>query len=90
MTSSFRFQHMAIADNRKRLMPLPEDRMPGRCQTLGYQEAVLLVNPNHPELKGEVDDKYQYSCENKDNKVHGWISFNPAVGFCRHINYGGR
>lgn len=29
----------------------------------------------------QVDDKYQYSCENKDNQVHGWISFNPPVGF---------
>ncbi|WCJ35664.1 Rhamnogalacturonate lyase family protein [Euphorbia peplus] len=76
-----KFQYMAVPHDRRRLMPLPEDRMPGRCQTLGYQEAVLLVNPKHPELKGEVDDKYQYSCENKDNKVHGWISFNPAVGF---------
>jgi len=28
-----------------------------------------------------VDDKYQYSCENKDNQVHGWICFKPPVGF---------
>ncbi|KAJ8762529.1 hypothetical protein K2173_007968 [Erythroxylum novogranatense] len=76
-----KFQYMAVADNRQRFMPLPEDRMPGRCQTLGYPEAVLLVNPKNPQLKGEVDDKYQYSCENEDNKVHGWICFQPPVGF---------
>jgi len=33
----------------------------------------------------QVDDKYQYSCENKDNKVHGWINLdsktNKSVGF---------
>ncbi|PHU20511.1 hypothetical protein BC332_11662 [Capsicum chinense] len=29
----------------------------------------------------DVDDKYQYSCDNKDNKVHGWISMDPPVGF---------
>lgn len=29
----------------------------------------------------QVDDKYQYSSENKDNKVHGWICFDPPVGF---------
>ncbi|KAL0352439.1 UNVERIFIED_CONTAM: hypothetical protein Scaly_1632600 [Sesamum calycinum] len=29
----------------------------------------------------KVDDKYQYSCENKDNKVHGFICFEPPVGF---------
>lgn len=29
----------------------------------------------------QVDDKYQYSCENKDSHVHGWISSNPRVGF---------
>ncbi|KAL2940329.1 Rhamnogalacturonate lyase, partial [Bienertia sinuspersici] len=28
-----------------------------------------------------VDDKYQYSCEDKDNKLHGWISFDPQIGF---------
>lgn len=28
-----------------------------------------------------MDDKYQYSIENKDNKVHGWICMDPAVGF---------
>lgn len=29
----------------------------------------------------QVDDKYQYSCDNKDLKVHGWISMDPPVGF---------
>ena len=33
----------------------------------------------------QVDDKYQYSCENKVNTVHGWISVDaadaPPVGF---------
>lgn len=29
----------------------------------------------------QVDDKYQYSTENKDNKVTGWISEDPPVGF---------
>lgn len=45
---------MAIADNRQRFMPLPDDRMPGRCEKLAYAEAVLLTNPIEPELKGEV------------------------------------
>ncbi|KAG5048645.1 hypothetical protein JHK85_009748 [Glycine max] len=43
-----KFQYMAMADNRQRVMPFPEDRLPGRCQTLGYPEAVLLVNPKDP------------------------------------------
>lgn len=29
----------------------------------------------------QVDDKYQYSMDNKDGGVHGWISTNPIVGF---------
>ena len=29
----------------------------------------------------KVDDKYQYAMESKDNKVQGWISQDPAVGF---------
>ncbi|XP_073294232.1 uncharacterized protein [Primulina huaijiensis] len=76
-----RFHYMALADNRQRDMPLPDDRLPGRGQPLSYPEAVLLVNPVDPKLKGEVDDKYQYSCDNKDLKVHGWISVDPPVGF---------
>ncbi|ONK64251.1 uncharacterized protein A4U43_C07F23690 [Asparagus officinalis] len=76
-----KFQYMALADDRQRIMPMPDDRLPGRGKQLAYPEAVLLVNPINPELKGEVDDKYQYSIENKDNKVHGWISFDPPIGF---------
>ncbi|KAL5847069.1 hypothetical protein ACOSQ3_010593 [Xanthoceras sorbifolium] len=76
-----RFRYMAMADNRQRHMPLPEDRSTGRGQPLAYPEAVLLVNPTDSVCKGEVDDKYQYSCENKDLKVHGWICYGPPVGF---------
>lgn len=45
---------MAISDNRQRYMPLPDDRMSGRCQTLAYPEAVLLLNPKMKELTREV------------------------------------
>ncbi|XP_057794196.1 probable rhamnogalacturonate lyase B isoform X2 [Salvia miltiorrhiza] len=76
-----KFHYMAVADNRQRYMPLPDDRLPGRGQELAYPEAVLLVDPVEPEFKGEVDDKYQYTLENKDNKVHGWICFDPPIGF---------
>lgn len=75
------FHYMAISDSRQRYMPLPDDRLPERGQQLAYPEAVLLVDPIEPEFKGEVDDKYQYSCESKDNQVHGWICFDPPVGF---------
>ncbi|ERN18045.1 hypothetical protein AMTR_s00046p00196000, partial [Amborella trichopoda] len=75
------FQYMAIADNRQRIMPMPDDRLPPRGQPLAYLEAVLLVNPINPDLKGEVDDKYQYSCDNKDIGPHGWICTDPLVGF---------
>ncbi|KAI3806674.1 hypothetical protein L1987_22587 [Smallanthus sonchifolius] len=76
-----KFHYMAMSDDRQRYMPLPDDRSPDRGKPLAYPEAVLLVNPVEPELKGEVDDKYQYSCETKDLKVHGWISTDPPVGF---------
>ncbi|XP_061359356.1 probable rhamnogalacturonate lyase B [Gastrolobium bilobum] len=80
-----KFHYMAIADNRQRFMPLPEDRLPRRGKELVPPEAVLLVNPVEPEFKGEVDDKYQYSSDNKDLKVHGWISSesetDPSMGF---------
>ncbi|XP_073142946.1 uncharacterized protein [Henckelia pumila] len=76
-----KFHYMAMADNRQRPMPSSEDRLPGRGEQLAYPEAVVLVDPVEPKFKGEVDDKYQYSCEDEDLKVHGWICFNPAVGF---------
>ncbi|XP_065881231.1 rhamnogalacturonate lyase B-like isoform X2 [Euphorbia lathyris] len=76
-----KFHYMAVANNRQRYMPLPDDRLAPRGQALAYPEAVLLVNPVEPDLKGEVDDKYQYSCENIDNKVHGWICMDPPLGF---------
>ncbi|XP_057418464.1 uncharacterized protein LOC130712662 [Lotus japonicus] len=78
-----RFHYMAIADDRQRVMPTAEDRATG--QRLDYDEAVLITHPSNPELKGEVDDKYQYSCESKDNRLHGWINMdsasNKSVGF---------
>ncbi|KAL3845111.1 hypothetical protein ACJIZ3_002514 [Penstemon smallii] len=73
------FNYMAVSDDRQRIMPTARDRSEGHV--LGYKEAVLLTNPDNPDLKGEVDDKYQYSCDNKDNRVHGWISNRPHVGF---------
>ncbi|KAH9300732.1 hypothetical protein KI387_012315, partial [Taxus chinensis] len=76
-----KFEYMAIADDKQRIMPIEDDRKPERCQTLAYPEAVLLTNPTNPALKGEVDDKYQYSLDNKDGAVYGWVSFNPMVGF---------
>nr|GEV37391.1 rhamnogalacturonate lyase [Tanacetum cinerariifolium] len=76
-----KFHYMAMSDDRHRYMPSSDDRSPDRGKPLAYPEAVLLVNPVEPEFKGEVDDKYQYSCETKDLKVHGWVSVDPNVGF---------
>ncbi|KAL6560841.1 hypothetical protein OROHE_006018 [Orobanche hederae] len=75
-----KFHYMAMSDERQRFMPMPDDRLTGRV--LDYKEAVLLTNPTNPEFKGEVDDKYFYSCNDEDNKVHGWVSTDdPSVGF---------
>lgn len=74
-----RFRHMAVSDDKQKVMPSDRDRRTGRL--LDFKEAVLLTRPGNPRMKGEVDDKYQYSCDNKDNHVHGWISSKPAVGF---------
>ncbi|XP_047256560.1 probable rhamnogalacturonate lyase B [Capsicum annuum] len=73
------FQYMAVSDERQRIMPTAHDREMG--QPLDYKEAVLLTNPTNSFIKGEVDDKYQYSCDNKENRVHGWISQTPRTGF---------
>ncbi|KAL6640477.1 hypothetical protein ACP70R_021600 [Stipagrostis hirtigluma subsp. patula] len=69
-----KFNYMAVSDDIQRYMPMATDRDAPRGETLAYKEAVLLVDPQEPQFKGEVDDKYQYSLDNKDNVVHGWIS----------------
>ncbi|KAK4707675.1 hypothetical protein R3W88_028600 [Solanum pinnatisectum] len=74
------FNYMVVSDERQRVMPTDVDRNKGKV--LGYKEAVLLTNPTNPDLKGEVDDKYFYSNDDKDGKVYGWISStNPPLGF---------
>ncbi|KAH0713435.1 hypothetical protein KY289_009394 [Solanum tuberosum] len=74
------FHYMAISDERQRIMPMPVDRETGKV--LDYKEAILLTNPTNLDLKGEVDDKYFYVTDNKDDRVHGWVSStNPPVGF---------
>ncbi|KAL4375876.1 hypothetical protein GQ457_02G008810 [Hibiscus cannabinus] len=76
-----KFLFMAVSDGKQGVTPTAEDREPGRCQVLAFKEAVLLTNPTDPRLRGQVDDKYQYSAESKDNRLHGWISDADAVGF---------
>ncbi|KAM1762784.1 hypothetical protein ACFX12_005383 [Malus domestica] len=76
-----KFHYMAITDEKQRIMPMPEDVLPPRGKQLIVPESVLLLDPINPDLKGEVDDKYQYSMDNKDSGVHGWISSGPTVGF---------
>ncbi|KAG7544659.1 Galactose mutarotase-like domain superfamily [Arabidopsis suecica] len=78
-----KFDFMAISDGRQKIMPSAADRdiKTRRASPLAYKEAVHLINPQNHILKGQVDDKYMYSMENKDNKVHGWISSDQRVGF---------
>ncbi|CAN1356159.1 Rhamnogalacturonate lyase [Linum perenne] len=76
-----KFHYMAISDGKQRIMPTPEDLLPGRGKQLVVPESVLLVNPINPDLKGEVDDKYQYSMNNEESGVTGWISSGPFIGF---------
>ncbi|XP_047315958.1 probable rhamnogalacturonate lyase B [Impatiens glandulifera] len=66
------FDYMAISDQIQKVMPSSEDRAKG--EVLSYKEAVRLKN-------GEVDDKYEYSLDNKDNRVHGWVNRKNGVGF---------
>ncbi|KAH9317874.1 hypothetical protein KI387_019643, partial [Taxus chinensis] len=75
------FQQMAISEEKQREMPSEEDRDHGRSVPLRYPEAVVLTNPTDPRLKGQVDDKYQYSMDTKDVEVYGWVSSDPNVGF---------
>nr|XP_017237060.1 PREDICTED: probable rhamnogalacturonate lyase B isoform X2 [Daucus carota subsp. sativus] len=76
-----RFHYMAITDEKQRIMPMPEDMDDTRSKQLIVPESRLLTNPINPDLRGEVDDKYQYSMDNKDSGVHGWISSGPIIGF---------
>ncbi|KAI7734929.1 hypothetical protein M8C21_010365 [Ambrosia artemisiifolia] len=53
-----RFHYMAVVDDRRRYMPMPDDRLPGRAQPLAFQEAVSLINPVVPDFKGEIMFNY--------------------------------
>lgn len=48
-----RFHYMAISDEKQRIMPMPEDLLPGRGKQLIVPESVLLVNPINPDPRGE-------------------------------------
>ncbi|GAB2232019.1 hypothetical protein Drorol1_Dr00011039 [Drosera rotundifolia] len=74
-----KFFYMALSDKIQSVMPTPEDRE--KSQTLAYSKAVLLTNSVNSAFKGEVDDKYQYSYEDTDTKLHSWVSPDPPVGF---------
>ncbi|KAL6905690.1 hypothetical protein ACP4OV_003291 [Aristida adscensionis] len=71
-----KFNYMAVSDDIQRYMPSASDRDEPRASPLAYKEAVLLVDPKDAQFKGEVDDKYEYTMDHKDNAVHGWISSN--------------
>ncbi|KAM1941603.1 hypothetical protein ACFX13_029162 [Malus domestica] len=62
-----KFKFMVVSDDIQRFMPTAKDY--GKGQQLAYKETVLLTNPSNLEFRGEVDDKYQYSRENKDIKA---------------------
>ncbi|KAJ6706798.1 RHAMNOGALACTURONATE LYASE FAMILY PROTEIN [Salix viminalis] len=64
------FHYTAITDEKQSIMPMSEDLLPDRAKQLIVPESVLLI-----------DDKYQYSMDNKDGGVHGWISSGPIIGF---------
>ncbi|WCJ43505.1 Rhamnogalacturonate lyase family protein [Euphorbia peplus] len=75
-----RFKRMALSDDRQRRMPSANDVKKGH--QLAYREVVLYNSSNnHRNIIQEVDDKYQYSIENKENRVHRWIAEDSGVGF---------
>ncbi|XP_058081206.1 uncharacterized protein LOC131229304 isoform X11 [Magnolia sinica] len=49
-----KFHYMAISDDRQRIMPMPDDRESPQGQPLAYIEPVHLINPIHPDLRGET------------------------------------
>lgn len=52
----FRFDFMAISDDRQKIMPSAADRdiTSGVASTLAYKEAVRLIKPVNHILEGEV------------------------------------
>ncbi|KAL0367888.1 UNVERIFIED_CONTAM: hypothetical protein Scaly_1007700 [Sesamum calycinum] len=59
-----------------------------RIQTIPFSEAsgfsgAIAMKCDHLLMYAviQVDDKYQYSSDNKDSRVHGWICTDPATGF---------
>lgn len=70
---------MAVADNRQRYMPMPEDRLPGRGQPLAYKEAVLLVDPVEPEFKGEVQSNNPFFNNSSNTSSSTWMIIRTSI-----------
>ncbi|KAJ3684371.1 hypothetical protein LUZ61_013535 [Rhynchospora tenuis] len=81
LSTDIRFHYMVISDKKQKEMPAEIDRRAPRGMKLDYKEAVLIDDPIEANMKGQVDDKYQYTLDHKDNQVHGWTSGNPSTGF---------
>ncbi|XP_050939529.1 probable rhamnogalacturonate lyase B isoform X2 [Cucumis melo] len=88
-----KFHYMAIADDRQRFMPLPEDRLRHRGKPLDFPEAVLLVNPKEPEFKGEMFLSAHYSGEDLVLKLspdEPWKKvFGPVFFYLNSVSDGG-
>lgn len=74
-----KFCYIVISDDIQKVMPRQQDLK--HSHSLEYREAILWTNYSDPKLKTQVEDKYQYAEDIKDQRVHGWISSDPAVGF---------
>ncbi|KAL5559929.1 hypothetical protein UlMin_036140 [Ulmus minor] len=75
------FRYMAVSDQRKRCMPHSADLI---NRWLSRRLSCLSIpssRSSRDSIQMQVEDKYKYSCENQDLKVHGWICTNPATGF---------
>ncbi|CAN0878289.1 Rhamnogalacturonate lyase [Linum grandiflorum] len=74
------FNYMALTDEIQLVMPKEADRIAGT--PLAYKEAVHLTNPvSDPNLKNQVDDKYEYTLEKPLMKLRGWISDSAKIGW---------
>ncbi|KAK6917277.1 Rhamnogalacturonan lyase, domain III [Dillenia turbinata] len=64
-----RFHYMATTDEKQRIMPMPQDLLPGRGKQPITPESVLPVNPINPDPKGKVEYHRTCTLNFKDSKV---------------------
>lgn len=68
------FNYAVLADDRQRYMPEYNDLANQNSQQLLFNEARQLMRPHNEGFDWEVDQKYNYMLDMREQLVYGWVT----------------